>query len=327
MSNLTYPVDQSPAPDDHWEPGLTQVNGDCRTPSSNGTASRSNGTAPSANGTAPSARFAIAALSPRTATSPSDTTSDVSFSDATTSALGICVSVVIPTLNEADNLPHVLSRLPTGLHEVIVVDGNSTDDTVGVVRRLRPDAHVLFQPGRGKGDALATAFAACTGDIVVTLDADGSTDPAEIPRFVAALCNGADFVKGSRFAQGGGSADITPLRRVGNRMFNTLVNNFYGTHYTDLCYGFNAFWRRCLPYMRVDCNGFEVETLINVRIAKAGLVVHEVPSYEKSRLYGGSNLHALRDGTRVLRTILRERISSTSWGYLIAQPRRRGHVA
>lgn len=314
MSSLTYPDGRVVAPRDvQRDRGLTKPSTDGRTPSS--------------NGTAPSALLARATLAPRTATSPSETTSDPSFSDVAPSAVATCVSVVIPTLNEADNLPYVLGRLPGGLHEVIVVDGNSTDDTVGVVRRLRPDAHVLLQAGRGKGDALATAFAACTGDIVVTLDADGSTDPAEIPRFVAALCNGADFVKGSRFAQGGGSDDITRLRRLGNRMLNRLVNNFYGTHYTDLCYGYNAFWRRCLPYMRVDCNGFEVETLINVRIAKAGLVVHEVPSFEKSRMYGGSNLHALRDGSRVLRTILRERISAASWRYLIAQARRREHVA
>ena len=229
---------------------------------------------------------------------------------STLEQLGVRVSVVVPTLNEAKNLPFVLVRLPAGLHEVIVVDGHSTDDTIPVVRRLRPDARVVFQRGHGKGDALATGFSLCSGDIVVTLDADGSTDAAEIPRFVAALCNGADFVKGSRFVQGGGSSDITRLRRVGNRVLSGLVNNVYGTSYSDLCYGYNAFWRRCLPYMRVDCNGFEVETLINVRIAKAGLVVHEVPSYEQDRIYGRSNLNALRDGMRVLSTIAVERVSA-----------------
>jgi glycosyltransferase involved in cell wall biosynthesis len=227
-------------------------------------------------------------------------------------ALGARVSVVIPTLNEEKNLPHVFARLPDGLHEVIVVDGNSTDDTVAVARRLRPDVRVVTQPGRGKGNALAAGFAACTGDIVVTVDADGSTDPAEIPRFVAALRNGADFVKGSRFAQGGASSDITWSRRLGNRALNALVNALYHTSYTDLCYGFNAFWARCLPYMRVDCDGFEVETLVNIRVAKAGLTVHEVPSYERDRVYGRSNLHAVRDGSRVLRTIAFERISTRS---------------
>lgn len=226
--------------------------------------------------------------------------------------LGVRVSVVIAALNEAKNLPHVFARLPEGLHEVILVDGHSVDETVAVARRLRPDVRVVWQTGRGKGNALADGFAVCTGEVIVALDADGSTDAGEIPRFVAALCHGADFVKGSRFAQGGSSTDITPARSLGNRALNAFVNALYGTHYTDLCYGYNAFWARCLPYMRVDCDGFEVETLINVRIAKAGLVVHEVPSYEHPRMHGSSNLNAVRDGSRVLRTIVRERMSMAS---------------
>jgi glycosyltransferase involved in cell wall biosynthesis len=232
--------------------------------------------------------------------------------EPTVAHFGVPVSVVIPTLNEEKNLPYVLSELPRGLHEVIVVDGLSTDDTVAVARRLRPDARIVMESRRGKGNALAAGFAACTGDIVVTLDADGSTDASEIPRFVAALCHGADFVKGSRFAQGGASSDITWTRRWGNRALNALVNGLYGTSYTDLCYGYNAFWARCLPYMRVDCAGFEVETLVNVRIAKGGLVIHEVPSCEGRRIHGRSNLNAVRDGTRVLRTIVRERLSAAS---------------
>jgi glycosyltransferase involved in cell wall biosynthesis len=226
--------------------------------------------------------------------------------------LGVRVSVVIAAMDEAENLPYVFARLPEGLHEVILVDGHSVDGTVDVARRLRPDVRIVPQTGRGKGNALADGFAVCTGEIIVALDADGSTDAAEIPRFVAALCNGADFVKGSRFAQGGSSTDITRARSVGNHVLNAFVNALYGTHYTDLCYGYNAFWVRCLPYMRVDCDGFEVETLINVRIAKAGLVVHEVPSYEHPRLHGSSHLHAVRDGSRVLRTIVLERMSTAS---------------
>jgi glycosyltransferase involved in cell wall biosynthesis len=237
--------------------------------------------------------------------------------------IGVRVSVVVPALNEAENLPYVFARLPPGIHEVILVDGHSTDATVAVARRLRPDVRVLKQTGRGKGNALATGFAACTGDIVVTLDADGSADPAEILRFVAALCAGADFVKGSRFAQGGASSDITPLRRLGNHALNKLVNRLYRTSFTDLCYGYNAFWARCLPYMRVDCDGFEVETLVNVRVAKAGLIIHEVPSFEHDRLSGTSNLRAVRDGGRVLRTIVRERIASASWQYVLTQSGRR----
>jgi hypothetical protein len=218
------------------------------------------------------------------------------------------VSVVVPAMNEARNLPHVFGRLPDGLHEVILVDGNSTDDTAAVARRVRPDVRVLEQPGRGKGDALRTGFAAVTGDIIVTLDADGSADPAEIPSFVEHLRAGADFAKGSRFVRDGGSADITPFRRLGNWGLNTTVNVLYGSRYTDLCYGYNAFWTSCLPCISLDVAGFEVETLMNLRVISAGLKVSEVPSFEAERIHGHSNLNAVRDGSRVLRTIVKERV-------------------
>ena len=218
------------------------------------------------------------------------------------------VSAIVPTLNEAKNLPHVFAELPRGLHEVIVVDGFSTDGTPEVARRLRPDARVIDQQQRGKGDALRCGFEASTGDILVMLDADGSADPAEIPAFVRALMRGADFAKGTRFHPEGGSSDITRLRGAGNRVLSGTVNLLFGTDYSDLCYGYNAFWRHCLPAMNVDCTGFEVETLINIRIARSGLKVSEVPSFERDRIHGQSNLNTFRDGGRVLRTILRERL-------------------
>jgi glycosyltransferase involved in cell wall biosynthesis len=221
------------------------------------------------------------------------------------------VSVIVPTLNEAANLPHVLPRLPETVHEVIVVDGHSEDDTVAVAKALCPKARVVHQSRRGKGNALACGFEASSGDILVMLDADGSADPEEISAFVRALTAGADFAKGSRFVSGGGSADITPLRKLGNRALSGLVNVLYGKEYTDLCYGYNAFWRHCLPVMNVDVDGFEIETLINIRIAQSGLKVAEVPSYERERIHGRSNLNAFRDGLRVLRTIFRERYRSS----------------
>ena len=147
------------------------------------------------------------------------------------------------------------------------------------------------------------------GDVIVMLDADGSTRPEEIPRFVEALRSGADFAKGSRFAPGGASADITRLRKGGNMALLYLVNTLFGTKYTDLCYGYNAFWARCLSRLDVDCDGFEIETLINIRAARTGLRVAEVPSFERGRLHGLSNLHAWSDGLRVLRTALSEYLS------------------
>jgi len=229
------------------------------------------------------------------------------------------VSVVIPARNEARNLPHVLEALPAGLHEVIVVDGHSTDGTIEVAQRARPDVKIVQQTRHGKGNALACGFAELTGDMVVMLDADGSADPAEIPASVAALADGTDFAKGTRFVRGGQSHDITRFRRIGNAALNRLVNLLFGTCYTDLCYGYNAFRVRILPVLELPPvqaeapggmlrgDGFEIETLITVRAARAAVRITEVASTERARLHGASNLRAIPDGIRVLRTILAER--------------------
>ena len=237
------------------------------------------------------------------------------------------VSVIIPTLNEVRNIAHVLPVLPVGVDQVVLVDGGSTDGTVEVARRLRPDMTIIQQTRRGKGNALACGIAAATGDIIVLMDADGSTNPAEIPRFVQTLIeSGADFVSGSRFVQGGGSADITSFRRAGSKFLSAIVNVLCHTRYTDPNYGFNAFWRRCLPSFGLDHggkaatpvsaeaaqetkqwgDGFEIEMLLHIRVARALLRVVEVPSFERGRLSGASNLNAFSDGLRVLRTILVE---------------------
>ena len=216
------------------------------------------------------------------------------------------VSVIIPTVNEAANLPDVLSRIPRWIDEVIIVDSQSTDGTVEVARRLRADVVILRQARMGKGAALRAGFAAARGDIIVTLDADGSTDPGEIPAFVGALLAGADFVKGSRFAQGGATDDMEWYRYLGNWGLLQLVRLRFGGRFTDLCYGYNAFWRRILPYIDLSrASGFEIETSMNIQALRAGLVVCEVPSVEFKREHGVSNLRTFPDGWRVLRTIIR----------------------
>lgn len=235
------------------------------------------------------------------------------------------VSIVMPTKNEAKNLPHVFELIPENIHEIILVDGYSRDDTVAVARSLDSRVRVVEQTRPGKGNALAHGFGAVTGDIVVMLDADCSADPREIPRFVETLRGGADMAKGSRYMQGGGSDDITHLRSQGNRRLTDMVNLLFRTKFTDLCYGYNAFWTHCLPQLSVDSDGFEVETLIAIRAAKARLRIQEVPSHEFSRLHGTSNLNALRDGLRVQRTILRE-LAGQRGVPIVKHDERRQHV-
>jgi glycosyltransferase involved in cell wall biosynthesis len=223
-------------------------------------------------------------------------------------------------MNEARNLEEVLPTLPA-VHQVILVDGHSVDGTADVARRVLPEIEVITQTRTGKGNALACGFAAVTGDIIVMFDADGSADPAEIPQFVNALLGGADVAKGTRNRQGGGSEDITPVRHVGNKALNALSNLLLNTKFTDLCYGYNAFWADVVKHFRLPDtslpvardgrmiwgDGFEIETLLNCRMASARLDVTEVPSTERRRIHGESNLNAVTDGLRVLRTIFVER--------------------
>ncbi|HWI31428.1 MAG TPA: glycosyltransferase family 2 protein [Microbacterium sp.] len=234
------------------------------------------------------------------------------------------VSIIVPARNEAKNLEIVLPLLPD-VHEIIVVDGHSVDGTPEVARRVRPSVDVITQTRKGKGNALVCGFERATGDIIVMFDADGSADAEEIPRFIDALIGGADVSKGSRFMDGGSSEDITFHRQLGNRLLNGLTNVLLGTRYSDLCYGYNAFWRRILPSLDLPAadipgadgqmlwgDGFEIETLLNCRFAENRLNVVEVPSVELLRIHGESNLNAVSDGLRVLRTVLDERMNR--WG-------------
>jgi glycosyltransferase involved in cell wall biosynthesis len=219
------------------------------------------------------------------------------------------VSLVIPTINEERNVGYVLSRIPDWVHEVILVDGLSTDRTVPLSRALRPGIKVVMETRPGKGSALIAGFNAATGDIVAAIDADGSMDPAELHTFVGQLVAGADYVKGSRFVQGGGTVDMELHRRLGNWGLMMAARLLFGGNYSDLCYGYFAFWRDALPLLDPDVPGFEIETQINVRALKSKLKIAEVASFEERRVHGVSNLNTWRDGFRILRTIVRERFT------------------
>jgi hypothetical protein len=218
------------------------------------------------------------------------------------------VSAIVPTLNEAKNLPLVLPRIPMEIvDEVILVDGRSTDDTIEVARTILPGIKVVLEKRPGKGAALTAGYQSATGDIIIVIDADGSNDPREIPRFLRALIEGADFVKGSRFAHHGGTTDMPRYRQLGNGAFVTAVNLLFGCKFTDLCYGYHAFWRYCLDIVDTSqFDGFEIDTAIYLRAVRERLRIVEVPSFEGYRFYGIGKLQTIPDGFRVLGTILRE---------------------
>ncbi len=218
------------------------------------------------------------------------------------------VSVIIPTLNEAGNLPYVLNTIPSWVNEVIVVDGRSRDDTERIAKLLRPDAKVIHELTPGKGAAMKAGFNSASGDILIALDADGSMDGAQIGAFRDALLAGADYAKGSRFCEGGGSNDITRFRRFGDGGISFLLRVLFGARYSDVTYGFIGIWADRLDALHLDSDGFEIETLIGIRARRARLRTTEVPCFEARRIHGISNLRALHDGFRIVRVILTERM-------------------
>jgi glycosyltransferase involved in cell wall biosynthesis len=230
------------------------------------------------------------------------------------------VSVVIPALDEADNLPHVLPRIPEWVHEILLVDGFSTDGTIEVAKRIRPDIRIVHQNGQGKGAALRSGFAAAKGDIVVMMDADGSTDPSEIGLFVRELRDGADFVKGSRFLLGGGTADMPRYRQLGNWGLVTLANTLFVTHYSDITYGYNATWRRYQDELALDIDDWACEIITNIRAANNGLLVVEVPSFENERIAGEAKLEAFSAGWMILKAILCEWKNKVGSIWLLRKP-------
>lgn len=226
------------------------------------------------------------------------------------------VSIIAPAKNEAANIREILPYL-SSFFEVIVVVGEDDHESAEAAVAALPSVRIVHQTRKGKGNALVCGFDEANGDIIVTFDIDGSADPHEIPRFVEALTRGADLAKGSRFAAGGGSQDITLFRSMGNRGLNVVASGMTGTRFSDLCYGFNAFWADQLPVLCLPApdaegpqrgDGFEIETMMIGRFAFAKAIIIEVPSYEYDRYYGNTNLNAIRDGFRVLWTILRDRV-------------------
>jgi glycosyltransferase involved in cell wall biosynthesis len=230
--------------------------------------------------------------------------------------------LVIPVRNEARNIARVLEQIADEVDEIILVDGNSTDATLITAYSSRPDIRVVTQEGIGRGSALRTGFTAASGDIIVTMDGNGSMAPREIRHYLHFLANGYDFVKGSRFIVGGSSSNITHFRRLGNRFLLTAFNTLYDTELTDLCYGFCAFYRRYLDLLALSATGDEIEAEMVVRAMQAGLRVAEVPSLEVPKQPGKSNLHAIRDGIRVLRTVIRGHQLAVSGPLASALPNR-----
>jgi glycosyltransferase involved in cell wall biosynthesis len=214
------------------------------------------------------------------------------------------ISVIIPTLNEQENIGRVIRGIKSALgrysYEIIVVDKHSQDRTAGIAREL--GALVINDSG-GKGSALIRGFSEASGKILISMDADLSHRPDELRLLVAGIESGYDMCAGSRFMARGGTEDMPLLRRAGNRFFVWLVNFVYGSSFTDLCYGYRAFKKDAVKKLHLQERGFGIETEMSIKATKAALKIIEVPSYEKKRASGAGKLRTVSDGYAILKTI------------------------
>jgi len=219
------------------------------------------------------------------------------------------VSFVVPTLNEEKNITKILDDLIEESKkkkldcEIIVVDGHSIDRTVDLAKKY--NVKIIYDDF-GKGSALRKGMKSAKGNIIITIDADCSHRTSEIGLLIEGIESGYDICAGSRFIQGGGTEDMQFYRRFGNKFFVFLVNLFFKTNYSDLCYGYRSFRKDCIKKLGLHSNGFGIETEIAIKAAKKKLKVLEIPSFEKIRRDGEGKLRTFKDGFDILSIILRE---------------------
>jgi glycosyltransferase involved in cell wall biosynthesis len=216
------------------------------------------------------------------------------------------VSVVIPCLNEAENIEQCVTRAWAILEEhelkgeVLVVDNDSEDGSAALAAAA--GARVIHEPRRGYGSAYLAGFGAAVGDYIVMIDADLTYDFSEIPRFVNELDDGADLVMGNRLD------DVQPgamsfLSKIGNPLLSGFLNLLYRTPVRDAHCGLRAFRRDALPALDLHSTGMELASEMVIRAAKAKLRIRELPIALHPR-GGESKLSPFRDGWRHLRLML-----------------------
>jgi glycosyltransferase involved in cell wall biosynthesis len=229
------------------------------------------------------------------------------------------VSVIIPAYNEEKNIGDILLRTNVTLetigvpYEIIVVDDGSSDETRPTA--MKHKATILSNGvNRGKGYALKKGIKKASGNIIITMDADGSHRPEEIPKLIFPLLNGADAVFGSRFI-GKQEQDATKkLHIFGNKLFNLLIALLTGKRVTDSQTGFRAYKKKIIKEIGIISDGYEVETELTVKSLKNGYVIHEEPITFERRKDGSSHLNPLFDGIKIFKNIVKASINERKSG-------------
>ncbi len=222
------------------------------------------------------------------------------------------VSVVLAAYNEAASIASVVRgsfEHTPNVCEVMVIDDGSTDGTAQLAEAAGARVLRLAVNG-GKGVAIRHGIAHATGDVLLFLDADGQDDPADIPLLLAALTPGVDMVVGSRFLGRFEAGAITPVNRAGNRFLTGVVNALFGAALTDTQAGFRCVRREAAARCTLTARRYDIEVDLLLGVLRNGGRVAEVPVRRDARHGGASQLHSVRDGTRILVKILRRRFAA-----------------
>jgi len=214
------------------------------------------------------------------------------------------LTLIIPAMNEADCIGGVLKDVdPDVIHEVLVVDGHSTDGTRDIVEKM--GFKVIPQEGTGYGNAVRTGIKHAAGDYITMVDADGSYRLEDIPKLIAVLEEGYDIAYGSRYLPEAGSDDDTIIRYVGNKVFTFLLNVLHGVNISDSLFLYVAAKKEVFESLDMVSGGFEYCIEFPIKAHKAGFSHKEVPSFEKERIAGDSKVNALSDGLKILWTMVK----------------------
>ncbi|MGD9131764.1 MAG: glycosyltransferase family 2 protein [Candidatus Bathyarchaeota archaeon] len=227
----------------------------------------------------------------------------------------LTVSVVIPVFNEEVTVGNIVTRAKKTLeqlgvsYEILVVDDGSVDKSAHIAQEMK--AHVLKEAHQGKGFALRSGFRQAKGELVVTLDADGSHQPEEIPLVLKHLReNKADFVVGSRFLNSKvNQTKIPKINRTGNRIFNDLIGYLSGVQISDSQSGFRAIRSSLIKRMKLSSHGYEVESEMLVKALRMGARVAEIPISFVQRTVGTSKLDPIKDGVKIFHAIITSYLS------------------
>jgi len=217
-------------------------------------------------------------------------------------------TLVLLAYDEIAALQVLFDRIPFALvDEAFAVDGGSTDGTVEFLRSK--GVPVFSQEKKGRGEAFRIAVDRATGEHIVFFSPDGNEDPADIPRLLALLQNGADLAIASRFLPGARNEEdeaALPFRKWANRAFTAAANACWGGSLTDAINGYRAIAKSAFRRLRLDAQGYTIEYQMSIRALKLGLTVAEMPTIEGNRIGGKSRSSSIPTGLAFLRLLGRE---------------------